>query len=130
MRNIIESGMIYTFFSIFTLATYVLKSNLSYPASDMVSSLMNFERLVENLSHAVVQEIHSVGITFNLILIRAVHARTETSRIVCQDGTSMPLHLIAPGTVGDSAATVGDNEGVFRFPPFDKEGNSMHAEAV
>jgi hypothetical protein len=130
MRNIIKSGMIYTFFLIFTLATYVLKSNLSYPTSGMVSSLMNFERLVEDLSHVVVQEIHSVGITFNLILIRTAHARTKTSWIVCQDGTSMLLHLIVPGTVGDSATTVGDNKGIFRFPPFDKEGNSTHAEAV
>ncbi|KAJ7337694.1 hypothetical protein DFH08DRAFT_616586, partial [Mycena albidolilacea] len=50
MRNIIESGMIYTVVSIFTLVTTAIQSNLTYPASAL--------------------EIHSVGITFNLILIR------------------------------------------------------------
>ncbi|KAK7039852.1 carboxylic ester hydrolase [Favolaschia claudopus] len=57
MRNIIESGMIYTFVSIFTLATYTIGSTWHYPVSAL--------------------EIHSVGITFNLILIRG--ARTPHS---------------------------------------------------
>ncbi|KAJ6489862.1 hypothetical protein C8R45DRAFT_1213283 [Mycena sanguinolenta] len=58
MRNIIESGMIYTVVSIFTLATYTMQSTLHYPVSSM--------------------ELHSVGITFNLILIRA--SQTARSR--------------------------------------------------
>ncbi|KAJ7029478.1 hypothetical protein C8F04DRAFT_1237045 [Mycena alexandri] len=51
MRNIVESGMIYTAVSLFMLIAVNLKSTLSYPASGL--------------------EIHSVGITFNLIIIRA-----------------------------------------------------------
>ncbi|KAK6983843.1 carboxylic ester hydrolase [Favolaschia claudopus] len=50
-------GMIYTFVSIFTLATYTIGSTWHYPVSAL--------------------EIHSVGITFNLILIRG--ARTPHS---------------------------------------------------
>ncbi|KAF7345260.1 Carboxylic ester hydrolase [Mycena sanguinolenta] len=57
MRNIIESGMIYTVVSIFTLVTYTMQSTLHYPVSSM--------------------ELHSVGITFNLILIRG--SRTARS---------------------------------------------------
>ncbi|KAJ7893026.1 hypothetical protein B0H13DRAFT_1625340 [Mycena leptocephala] len=37
MRNIIESGMIYTVVSIFTLATYAIQSTLLYPVSALVS---------------------------------------------------------------------------------------------
>ncbi|KAJ7305629.1 hypothetical protein DFH08DRAFT_902483 [Mycena albidolilacea] len=62
MRKIIESGMIYTVVSIFTLATYMVQSTVHYPASAL--------------------EIHSVGITFNLILIRGTrttHPQPETS---------------------------------------------------
>ncbi|KAJ6458929.1 hypothetical protein C8R47DRAFT_1203045 [Mycena vitilis] len=50
MRNIIESGMIYTATSILELAAFATQSYLNYPASVLV--------------------FYSIGITFNLIIIR------------------------------------------------------------
>jgi hypothetical protein len=81
MRKIIESGMIYTVLSIFTLATYMVQSTVHYPASALVSCIQSIGRWF--LSHPAWQEIHSVGITFNLILIRG----TRTTQP--QPGTSV-----------------------------------------
>ncbi|KAJ7218211.1 hypothetical protein C8J57DRAFT_1732296 [Mycena rebaudengoi] len=53
MRNIVESGMIYTVASILMFAAFTAQSTLNYPASAL--------------------EIHSVGITFNLIIIRGAN---------------------------------------------------------
>ncbi|KAK6980989.1 carboxylic ester hydrolase [Favolaschia claudopus] len=57
MRNIVESGMIYTVASILTLGAYTANSNLLYPFSAI--------------------ELQSVGITFNLILIRGKTTTTQ-----------------------------------------------------
>ncbi|KAJ7219623.1 hypothetical protein C8J57DRAFT_1349597 [Mycena rebaudengoi] len=62
IHNIVESGMIYTVASVLMFASYAAKSTLNFPASAV--------------------EIHSVGISFNLIIIRAKHPaqdRTFTS---------------------------------------------------
>ncbi|KAJ7302525.1 hypothetical protein DFH08DRAFT_905135 [Mycena albidolilacea] len=102
MRNIIESGMIYTVVSIFTLATYTLKSNLHYPASGM--------------------EIHSVGITFNLILIRAARIGSASARANGRPDVSagsVPLQIQITQT--QTHPTSPSSEGVFRFSRFHKE---------
>ncbi|KAK7028735.1 carboxylic ester hydrolase [Favolaschia claudopus] len=70
MRNIIESGAIYTAASIFTLVTEALESNLTYPASGI--------------------EIHSVGITFNLILIRAARNIQQSAHPTVSVGFTQP----------------------------------------
>ncbi|KAJ7359835.1 hypothetical protein DFH08DRAFT_932210 [Mycena albidolilacea] len=57
MRNIVESGMIYTVASILELAAFATQSTLSYPVSAMA--------------------LHSVGITFNLIIIRGAPSRPD-----------------------------------------------------
>ncbi|KAF7360062.1 Carboxylic ester hydrolase [Mycena venus] len=59
MRNIVESGMIYTAASILELAAFATQSTLNYPASALA--------------------FHSVGITFNLIIIRGAANRSEES---------------------------------------------------
>ncbi|KAJ7689595.1 hypothetical protein B0H17DRAFT_1295195 [Mycena rosella] len=64
MRNIVESGMIYTVASIIELAAFSSGSTLNYPASGFVS-----------------QEFHSIGITFNLIIIRGVRGAREDATI-------------------------------------------------
>ncbi|KAJ7809989.1 hypothetical protein B0H14DRAFT_3758333 [Mycena olivaceomarginata] len=101
MRNIIESGMIYTVVSIFPLATYTLKSNLHYPASGM--------------------EIHSVGITFNLILIRAARIGSASAR----QRTSRRLRRLRPAPdpnhPNPNPSNSPSSEGVFRFSRFHKE---------
>ncbi|KAF7336234.1 hypothetical protein MVEN_02171300 [Mycena venus] len=89
MRNIIESGMIYTVVSIFTLATYVMQTPLHYTISAL--------------------EIHSVGITFNLILIRS--GRVSRSR---PDATvSVPLEFTQTLTMDrESMIVISDGEGM------------------
>jgi len=90
MRNIIESGMIYTLVSVFTLVTYTMQSTLHYPASSL--------------------EIHSVGITFNLILIRS--SRTSRSR---QDASvvSVPLQSTRTQAMDGNSTSVVCVDGVF-----------------
>ncbi|KAJ7436193.1 hypothetical protein B0H11DRAFT_1755200 [Mycena galericulata] len=61
MRNIVESGMIYTFAYILQLAAFSSGSTLNYPASALA--------------------LHSVGITFNLILIRGTSRPKEDSLV-------------------------------------------------
>ncbi|KAF7356027.1 Carboxylic ester hydrolase [Mycena venus] len=95
MRNIIESGMIYTVVSIFALVTEILGSNLTYPASHL--------------------EIHSVGITFNLIIIRA----SGMTRFLqsTSASASMPLHIHRHTTT-----TVGrEGTDLFSLSRLDKE---------
>ncbi|KAF7360046.1 Carboxylic ester hydrolase [Mycena venus] len=58
MRNIAESGMIYTAASILQLAAFASQGTLNYPASAVT--------------------LHSVGITFNLIIIRGATIRENT----------------------------------------------------
>ncbi|KAJ7611733.1 hypothetical protein FB45DRAFT_315611 [Roridomyces roridus] len=62
MRNIVESGMIYTVASILELAAFSTGSTWNYPASAL--------------------SFHSVGITFNLILIRGAALRTNRNPTV------------------------------------------------
>ncbi|KAJ7839827.1 hypothetical protein B0H14DRAFT_2786241 [Mycena olivaceomarginata] len=98
MRNIIESGMIYTVVSIFTLATYTLKSNLHYPASGMR------------------------GITFNLILIRAARIGSASARANGRPDASagsVPLQIQITQT--QTHPNSPSSEGVFRFSRFHKE---------
>ncbi|KAJ7289213.1 hypothetical protein C8J57DRAFT_1046248 [Mycena rebaudengoi] len=65
MRHMIESGLIYTTAAIITFAAYTSQSIFSYPASALV--------------------IHSVGIAFNLIIIRRSKKRSHgTARAVGQ----------------------------------------------
>ncbi|KAJ7660386.1 hypothetical protein DFH06DRAFT_1044120 [Mycena polygramma] len=59
MRNIIESGMIYTATSILELAAFATQSYLNYPGSVLV--------------------FYSIGITFNLIIIRGSANQSDTS---------------------------------------------------
>ncbi|KAJ7864011.1 hypothetical protein B0H14DRAFT_3443817 [Mycena olivaceomarginata] len=61
IRNIVESGMIYTVASILTVVFYSVKGTLIYPASAV--------------------ELHSVGIAFNLILIRGSQATRPSQDI-------------------------------------------------
>ncbi|KAJ7875004.1 hypothetical protein B0H14DRAFT_2717029 [Mycena olivaceomarginata] len=61
IRNIVESGMIYTVASILTVVFYSVKCTLIYPASAV--------------------ELHSVGIAFNLILIRGSQATRPSQDI-------------------------------------------------
>jgi len=103
MRNIIESGMIYTVVSIFTLATYTVQSTLHYPASAL--------------------EIHSVGITFNLILIRGaqtVRPRQDTS-------VTVPFHFSQTQTRVTSGG--GDGNDHFALSRLDKESQFAPTEA-
>ncbi|KAK6980992.1 carboxylic ester hydrolase [Favolaschia claudopus] len=78
MRNIVESGAIYTCASIFTLGSYAAQSNVLYIASAV--------------------EIHSVGIAFNLIILRCARSGGEK-------GTStVPTHSIDFGGMSTQAA--------------------------
>ncbi|KAF7335787.1 Carboxylic ester hydrolase [Mycena venus] len=108
MQNIIESGMIYTVLSIFTLVTYTLQSTLHYPASHL--------------------EIQSVGITFNLIIIRA--SRTSLSRqdVASADAVTVPIHFTHPQANDDqnSSTPVGDRQEVVRLS-HDKDSEIMFA---
>ncbi|KAF7358615.1 Carboxylic ester hydrolase [Mycena sanguinolenta] len=62
VRNIVESGMICTTASILVVAAYTAKSTLNYPASAL--------------------EVHSVGITFNLIIIRGTRRPVQDQSAV------------------------------------------------
>ncbi|KAF7362710.1 Carboxylic ester hydrolase [Mycena venus] len=97
MRNIIDSGMIYTVLSIFTLVTYTLQSTLHYPASHL--------------------EIHSVGITFNLIIIRGSQTSRSRQDVAAPGAVlSIPLQLTRTHANDDQNSTVTDERGeIFRF---------------
>jgi len=84
LRNIVESGMIYTAASILELAAFTSQSTLNYPASALA--------------------FYSVGITFNLIIIRgSAHRSLEASQIHFVSDTvhETPVHFSEPpGTNG------------------------------
>ncbi|KAK7046247.1 carboxylic ester hydrolase [Favolaschia claudopus] len=99
MRNIIESGMIYTIVSIFTLVTTVIQSNLTYPASAM--------------------EIHSVGIMFNLIILRSHRVASRLRHETTTTG-SVPLR-IQQRTVTNTVAGDGVEDELYTLSRLDKE---------
>ncbi|KAJ7700347.1 hypothetical protein B0H17DRAFT_251722 [Mycena rosella] len=87
MRNIIESGMIYTTCAILMFAAFTTQSTLTYPASAL--------------------EMHSVGIMFNLIIIRGARRPPLDSMVVT--GPLQFAHTIT--TSGDIPGTnVGGEE--------------------
>ncbi|KAJ6627715.1 hypothetical protein B0H10DRAFT_1993809 [Mycena sp. CBHHK59/15] len=64
MRNMIESGLLYTTAAVLTFAAYTAKSSLVYIASAL--------------------ELHSVGIAFNLIVIRGAKKSSRRNTIQTQ----------------------------------------------
>ncbi|KAJ6620658.1 hypothetical protein B0H10DRAFT_1068024 [Mycena sp. CBHHK59/15] len=78
MRRIIESGLLYTTAAFLTFVAYTTKSHLAYPASAI--------------------EMHSVGIAFNLIIIR----RSKHSRKDAAPGTLQTSIRFTPPTQTDS----------------------------
>ncbi|KAJ7689601.1 hypothetical protein B0H17DRAFT_937183 [Mycena rosella] len=83
MRNIVESGMIYTVASIVELAAFSSGSTLNYPVSALVS-----------------QEFHSIGITFNLIIIRGLRGAREDAMIA-----SAAIHFRTVATGNNMTST-------------------------
>ncbi|KAF7345797.1 Carboxylic ester hydrolase [Mycena venus] len=104
MRNIIESGMIYTVVSIFTLATYTIQSTLHYPVSAL--------------------EIHSVGITFNLILIRGV----RTPQPQRDTSFTVPFRF-SPSQTAATTTAGGDGIDHFALSNLDKESQITAVDA-
>ncbi|KAH7929997.1 hypothetical protein BV22DRAFT_1141549 [Leucogyrophana mollusca] len=77
MRSIIESGVLYTVFTLITFITYTARSNSSYIAS--------------------AAELQVVGIAFNLIIIRAARHKDEEDAIGSTTRVqSCPLRFISP----------------------------------
>ncbi|KAF8208494.1 hypothetical protein K438DRAFT_1812301 [Mycena galopus ATCC 62051] len=70
IRIVVESGLIYTAIAILTFITQVINSNSTYGVSDV--------------------EVQVVGITFNLIIIRA-HRSTGGTEV---GSTNLPLHAL------------------------------------
>ncbi|KAJ7903797.1 hypothetical protein B0H14DRAFT_3421976 [Mycena olivaceomarginata] len=73
MRIIIESGLMYTTIALLTFITQITNSNSTYGVSDV--------------------EVQVVGITFNLIIIRAQSSTTEEPPTNVGSG-SVPLHML------------------------------------
>ncbi|KAJ7801188.1 hypothetical protein B0H14DRAFT_2615605 [Mycena olivaceomarginata] len=99
MRNIIESGMIYTIASILQLA--LQRSNIIF----IVSAL----------------ELHSVGIAFNLIIIRGAQV---TRDLQPQDTVvSLPVQFSSSHTTGThrSISRRGESDGVLVLTQIEKE---------
>ncbi|KAJ7218213.1 hypothetical protein C8J57DRAFT_1732297 [Mycena rebaudengoi] len=88
MRNIVESGMIYTVASILMCAAFTARSTLNYPASAL--------------------EIHSVGITFNLIIIRGanrpIQDHTGVTPINFSQTPAMGIRTVVSDSKTDSFA--------------------------
>ncbi|KAJ7218633.1 hypothetical protein GGX14DRAFT_595440 [Mycena pura] len=103
MRNILESGMIYTFATILQLAFHSVQSNMIY----IVSAL----------------EMHSVGITFNLIIIRGAQLSHQTQNT--EVTVSLPVQFAASQTTGTTQSISrrgeGDESGVFVFTQIEKD---------
>ncbi|KAJ7719956.1 hypothetical protein B0H16DRAFT_1218975, partial [Mycena metata] len=80
MRVIIESGLMYTTIALITFITYIANSNSTYGVSDV--------------------EVQMVGITFNLIIIRADRRAVEgqTTKVA---STTLPLQMIRRPTASD-----------------------------
>ncbi|KAJ7458819.1 hypothetical protein B0H11DRAFT_2199390 [Mycena galericulata] len=107
MRNIIESGMIYTAATILTLALYTVGDTLLYPASAV--------------------EIHSVGITFNLILIRG----TQTTRPRSETSVTAPLQFTHTQATGrDYMPGPSDSDGTFVLNHTETDSHSTSASMV
>ncbi|KAF7344114.1 Carboxylic ester hydrolase [Mycena venus] len=105
MRNIIESGLIYTIVSILQLA--FLRSNILV----IMSAL----------------ELHSVGITFNLIIIRGAQV---TRDLQPQDTVvSLPVQFSSSHTTGTRHSTSprGQSDGVFVLTQIEKESTGSAA---
>ncbi|KAJ7924156.1 hypothetical protein B0H13DRAFT_2654912 [Mycena leptocephala] len=101
MRNIIESGMIYTFASILELAFHSVQSSMLY----IVSAL----------------EMHSVGITFNLIIIRGAQIAQQPQDTV----VTLPVQFATSQTTGTTQSSSrrgeGDESGVFVLTQIEKD---------
>ncbi|KAJ7189315.1 hypothetical protein GGX14DRAFT_610332 [Mycena pura] len=101
MRNVIESGMIYTFATILELAFHSVQSNMLY----IVSAL----------------EMHSVGITFNLIIIRGAQIAQQAQNTEI----TLPVQFAASQTTGTTRSISrqgeGDESGVFVFTQIEKD---------
>ncbi|KAJ7508912.1 hypothetical protein B0H11DRAFT_2270484 [Mycena galericulata] len=101
MRNIIESGMIYTFASILELAFHSARSNILY----IVSAL----------------EMHSVGITFNLIIIRGAQVAQQPQDTI----VTLPVQFATSQTTGTTQSISrrgeGDESGVFVLTQIEKD---------
>ncbi|KAJ6506927.1 hypothetical protein C8R45DRAFT_1069831, partial [Mycena sanguinolenta] len=101
MRNIIESGMIYTFASILELAFHSVQSNMLY----IVSAL----------------EMHSVGITFNLIIIRGAQIAQQPQDTV----VTLPVQFATIQTTGTTQSIYrrgeADESGVFVLTQIEKD---------
>ncbi|KAJ7509001.1 hypothetical protein B0H11DRAFT_1360788 [Mycena galericulata] len=109
MRNIIESGMIYTFASVLVLAFHSVQSNMLY----IVSAL----------------EMHSVGITFNLIIIRGARIAQQP-----QD-TVVTLPVFATSQTTGSTHSIsrrgeGDESGVFVLTQIEKDSPGVTTASV
>ncbi|KAJ7924310.1 hypothetical protein B0H13DRAFT_2654889 [Mycena leptocephala] len=110
MRNIIESGMIYTFASILQLAFHSVQSNMLY----IVSAL----------------EMHSVGITFNLIIIRGAQIAQQPQDTV----VTLPVQFATCQTTGTtqsiSRRDEGDESGVFVLTQIEKDSPGVTTASV
>ncbi|KAJ7689589.1 hypothetical protein B0H17DRAFT_1066231 [Mycena rosella] len=116
MRNIVESGMIYTVASIFELAAFSSGSTLNYPVSAF--------------------EFHSIGITFNLIIIHGVRGAREDATIA---STAVRFRTVATSNnvtstgagPGDKNDTTDNKTDVFVLPALQTNSDSViSAEAV
>ncbi|KAJ7325778.1 hypothetical protein DFH08DRAFT_968422 [Mycena albidolilacea] len=110
MRNIIESGMIYTFASILELAFHSVQSNMLY----IVSAL----------------EMHSVGITFNLIIIRGAQIAQQPQDTV----VTLPVQFATSQTTGTTQSISrrgeGDESGVFVLTQIEKDSPRVTTASV
>ncbi|KAJ7844902.1 hypothetical protein B0H14DRAFT_3868192 [Mycena olivaceomarginata] len=80
MRIVIESGLMYTTIAFLTFITQITNSNSTYGVSDV--------------------EVQVVGITFNLIIIRAHNRATEGQPTV--GNNSVPLHMLRRPTTSQA----------------------------
>ncbi|KAJ7508877.1 hypothetical protein B0H11DRAFT_1962966 [Mycena galericulata] len=118
MRNIIESGMIYTFASVLVLAFHSVQSNMLYIVSALVRILF-----------PTVGEMHSVGITFNLIIIRGARIAQQP-----QD-TVVTLPVFATSQTTGSTHSIsrrgeGDESGVFVLTQIEKDSPGVTTASV
>lgn len=79
IRNIVESGMIYTISSLVELSMYATGGTPNYLASGQVCRIFQFEPL-PSLNPSF--QIHIVGIAFNLLVIRGANLRAEDPVVV------------------------------------------------
>nr|GAT44722.1 predicted protein [Mycena chlorophos] len=89
MRNIVESGMLITVSSLLMCIAYSTQSNFNYPANSYLR--LSF------------QAFHSVGIAFNLIIIRGAKRR---SRVQNQTGAASIHFSTNPMALGSTRAEI------------------------